>query len=162
MVLEVFELRGKKAFDLLAERKTVRLVTAADEDVHVLGGTREEATDAAGLLRAVERAHALRSVAATERNAQSSRSHAVCRLRTHNGGLLTLVDLAGSERNDDVSQHDRTATRESADINISLQTLKEWYAAHPCSKMTQHTDGCCWPSTHTVPLALSPSPSPSP
>ena len=43
--------------------------------------------------------------------------------------LLTLVDLAGSERNYETTQHDRTATRESADINMSLQTLKECFRA---------------------------------
>jgi hypothetical protein len=44
-------------------------------------------------------------------------------------GLLTLVDLAGSERNYETTQHDARATRESADINTSLQTLKECFRA---------------------------------
>lgn len=150
--LEIFELREKKAYDLLNARKQVRLVTDADEQVHVLGGTRLVCRSRAALLQAVAAAHALRSVAATERNAQSSRSHCVSRLRlvapnpAANGalrsaeasvagavepvtGLLTLVDLAGSERNYETTQHDARATRESADINTSLQTLKECFRA---------------------------------
>lgn len=142
--VEIFELREKKAYDLLNERKQVRLVTDAEEHVHVLGGTKLVARSTAELLEAITTAHSLRSVAATERNAQSSRSHCVSRLRlvrraASSGagaaavgpadGLLTLVDLAGSERNDDTTQHDARATRESADINMSLQTLKECFRA---------------------------------
>ena len=133
--LEVFELRQKKAFDLLNERQVVRLVTDAEEQVHVLRGTKALATTEAELLQLIDRAHALRSVAATERNAQSSRSHAVCRMRVSvrgaegAAGCFTLVDLAGSERNDDTSKHDRASTMESADINTSLQTLKECFRA---------------------------------
>ena len=135
VVLEIFELREKKAYDLLNGRKAVRLVADSDERIHVLGGTKVVATTAEELLSAISRAHKLRSVAATERNAQSSRSHCVCRLRVvtetlpADAGSLTLVDLAGSERNYETTQHDRQATRESADINMSLQTLKECFRA---------------------------------
>lgn len=103
--IEVFELRGKRAYDLLAERKVVRLVADANEEVHVLGGRRVEASSAREMLDVVARAHALRSVAATERNAQSSRSHAVCRISLPHGGVLNLVDLAGSERNYETTQY---------------------------------------------------------
>lgn len=132
--VEIFELREKKAYDLLNERKLVRLVTGgAEESVHVLGGTKVVAVSSCTLLEAIATAHALRSVAATERNAQSSRSHCVTRLRIAHAdgqtGTLTLVDLAGSERNYETTQHDRSATRESADINMSLQTLKECFRA---------------------------------
>ena len=133
--VEAFELRHKKAFDLLNERSVVRLVTDHEEQVHVLRGTKAVATTTSALLELIDRAHALRSVAATERNAQSSRSHAVCRLRLPNGGCFTLVDLAGSERNAEVTKHDRTMTLESADINTSLQTLKE------CFRATFNMDG---------------------
>ena len=126
--VEAFELRQKKAFDLLNGRNVVRLVSDAEEQVHVLRGTKAIATTNAGLLELIDRAHALRSVAATERNAQSSRSHAVWRLR-FGGGVFTLVDLAGSERNAEVTKHDRAQTLESADINTSLQTLKECFRA---------------------------------
>lgn len=140
VVLEVFELREKKAYDLLNERKVVRLVADKDEHIHVLGGVRLHAKTSEQLLEALTKAHKLRSVAATERNAQSSRSHCVCRLRivagaasdnagVGGGGMLTLVDLAGSERNYETTKHDRQATRESADINLSLQTLKECFRA---------------------------------
>ena len=129
--LEVFELREKKAYDLLNERKNVRLVSDAEQRVHVLGGVKANASNADELLAVIAKAHALRSVAATERNAQSSRSHCVSRLRIggDGGGCITLVDLAGSERNYETTQHDRAATRESADINLSLQTLKECFRA---------------------------------
>uniref|UniRef100_A0A7S2JPI6 Kinesin motor domain-containing protein n=1 Tax=Haptolina brevifila TaxID=156173 RepID=A0A7S2JPI6_9EUKA len=133
--VEAFELRQKKAFDLLNDRSVVRLVTDSDEQIHVLHGTKEIATTRGVLLELINRAHALRSVAATERNAQSSRSHAICRLRLPNGGCFTLVDLAGSERNSEVTKHDRTMTLESADINTSLQTLKE------CFRATYNMDG---------------------
>lgn len=160
VVLEVFELRDKKAYDLLNARKQVRLVADEHEHIHVLGGIKVHAKTSGELLEALTTAHKLRSVAATERNAQSSRSHCVCRLRVvadaapetaeadaageggskpgcgtaadggvGGDGMLTLVDLAGSERNYETTQHDRQATRESADINLSLQTLKECFRA---------------------------------
>ncbi len=75
--------------------------------------------------------HAVRSTKATERNDQSSRSHAVARLRflgaddDSEAGELMLVDLAGSERNEDtMSGRDASTTAETCAINASLMTLK--------------------------------------
>ena len=90
VVLEVFELREKKAFDLLNEHAQVRLVTDASEHVRILGGTRlaaESAQDLLGVSAALEaQLHpGSRSTAPTEANSQS----ALCRGQD----AITLVCL---------------------------------------------------------------------
>jgi hypothetical protein len=72
----------------------------------------------------------LRRSKATERNQQSSRSHAVCELRLFaSGGIVRVVDLAGSERNHDTLKMSAREHRESADINKALCALKDCFAA---------------------------------
>lgn len=73
-----------------------------------------------------------RTSAQTTKNDQSSRSHAVYRIRTVNkldkeaqDGELFLVDLAGSEGSQDTAQHSAERLAETKDINTSLSILKD-------------------------------------
>jgi len=83
------------------------------------------------MLELIETATALRRTAATEKNAASSRSHAICRIRFQipdsqkEDGTLFLIDLAGSEAARDSAQHDAQRMRETRDINASLSVLKD-------------------------------------
>lgn len=130
-----FEIRGKKAFDLLSnhgpdcEPPEIRLVDEASS-CRTEGATVCRPRCSSELLEALDLGRALRSTAATDVNGGSSRSHAVCRLDLRNGGSLTLVDCAGSERSHDSLYHDAQRRRESAEINQSIYALKECIRAH--------------------------------
>ena len=144
-----FEMRGKEISDLLNNRNGIKLLQAGDGQMHASGAKKLLARSSKELLAAFNAAHKLRSTSATTKNAQSSRSHAICRLEfmqastairssfdpkgksslKKNGGVLTLVDLAGSERNEDTSKHSKEEAREAAEINTSLMTLKECFRA---------------------------------
>lgn len=78
----------------------------------------------------VEKAKSLRSTAATEKNATSSRSHGIgiitCKDKeTGIEGFLYVIDLAGSERSADTKEHDKERMNETKAINASLSTLKD-------------------------------------
>ena len=131
------ELAGKNACrDLLAGGKGVKLLSDEHEVVHFRGAVVVEARDGAELRRALDAGLALRASEETERNAASSRSHAVVRVERDGGAALTLVDLAGSERKwETMGMRSRAQNRESADINLSLMALKDCFrAAHAKSK----------------------------
>ena len=121
--LTFYEIFGKKAFDLLCDRKGVFLRADENDVMHVRGALalKLPGPDLNTLLAA---AMALRSSQATERNPLSSRSHAVCTLLLANGGSLRLVDLAGSERNYETVKMSAAQHRDSADINKALWALK--------------------------------------
>lgn len=75
-------------------------------------------------------AKAKRSVAATEMNDASSRSHGVAIFTVPQPGLLQdgklfVIDLAGSESAKDMQKHDKQRMEETKQINISLNALKE-------------------------------------
>ena len=126
-----FEIHGKKAYDLLQDRKVVRLLSDEHDVVHVRGARRETVTTGAELRSTLDRGLALRSIEVTERNPVSSRSHAICKLEMSGGGTLTLVDLAGSERNYETHKMtDRKVLRESAEINKALGALKNCFRAY--------------------------------
>ena len=130
-----FEIHGKKCYDLLENRKELRLLS--DENDNTLArGAREitiEAADASqsAIMDVISAALKLRKHEVTERNPISSRSHAVCTIRvltkTSTWGRITLVDLAGSERNYETKSMTAFQHRESADINMSLMTLKDCF-----------------------------------
>jgi len=129
--VEFFEIYGKKCCDLLANRKEVHLRSDAEGRVHVRGQKIIQLPGGAGLATVISEALSLRAFEKTERNAASSRSHAVCVLRLGKaGGVLRLVDLAGSERNFETTKMTAQQHRESAAINFSLMTLKDCFRAH--------------------------------
>ncbi len=105
--LSFFELHGKKCYDLLNNRRLLHLRENEFGETIVQGQNccSFQLDDREGLVSALRAALELRSSTVTERNPNSSRSHAVCTITfgEKNGslrrGCLTLVDLAGSERN---------------------------------------------------------------
>mmetsp|Transcript_2816 Transcript_2816/g.4889 ORF Transcript_2816/g.4889 Transcript_2816/m.4889 type:complete len:1449 (+) Transcript_2816:161-4507(+) len=131
------ELRGNRCFDLLAPsisegrkkgdtRPELRLREqgdggyAADGAVDLYPKTSDE------LCAVMEMAQSRRATSATDANAVSSRSHAVCMLRLcQSEGQLTLVDCAGTERRKDSMFHSKERQQEGAEINASLHALKE-------------------------------------
>lgn len=71
-------------------------------------------------------AQSRRATSATDANAVSSRSHAICALRIfQSDGQLMLVDCAGTERKKDSMYHSKERQQEGAEINASLHALKE-------------------------------------
>lgn len=132
------ELRGNACFDLLADLGEVGILEDADGGVNLKGAEKCHVETADDLTALFARAAVLRATASTERNEQSSRSHAIYRvaisapskagmghdMRLH--GQLTIVDLAGSERGSERG-HDVSKDRlkESVEINQSLMALKE-------------------------------------
>ena len=125
--LMYFELKGAKAcVDLMSDDKAeLKLLAAEDGSTQVLGAKKAKVTSASELNDYVTAALSRRETGATAANANSSRSHAVCRLFFGSAGVLTLVDLAGSERKEDSVNHDAKRRKESAEINASLHALKE-------------------------------------
>lgn len=129
------ELRGNRCFDLLAPsiggkkgdtRPELRLREhgdggyAADGAADLFPKTSEE------LCAVMEMAQSRRATSATDANAVSSRSHAVCILRlVQSQGQLMLVDCAGTERRKDSMFHSKERQVEGAEINASLHALKE-------------------------------------
>ena len=146
--LSYLELYNEHIRDLLQEE------SAADENVHnpqqslriretlqgeiYVAGAVERPVDSPQAIGALmAQASARRVVAATNMNATSSRSHAICTLRvegllngsddgTSNGGdtkfssKLTLVDLAGSER---IKKTGAVGARQTEGININKSLL---------------------------------------
>jgi kinesin family protein 2/24 len=137
--VEFFEIYGKKCLDLLAERREVFLRSDAEGRVHVRGQHVARLERGQGLRKVLDEAMQLRASETTERNAASSRSHAICTIRlldgneasdTRSHGMIRLVDLAGSERNFETTKMTAAQHRESAEINASLMILKECFRAH--------------------------------
>lgn len=127
-----FEIHGKRCYDLLQQRAEVALRADANDTVHVRGAVTLDVkvTSAAELAVILEDALRLRKSEATDRNAFSSRSHAVCVLDIVGMGSLRFVDLAGSERNYETQNMTAKQHREFAEINTSLMALKECFRAH--------------------------------
>ena len=131
-----FENCGDAVFDLLNAREALQIRTGViegevEERVHVRGLTEVRAESAAAALRSIRAGSTLRSSAPTQRNPDSSRSHAICILTLRRdadssfAGLLRVVDLAGSERREDVYEHSMERIKEMQQINWSLGCLKE-------------------------------------
>ncbi|KAH8051157.1 hypothetical protein JL722_10854 [Aureococcus anophagefferens] len=124
------ELSGKKdCRDLLNDGAPVKLLSDADEKIHFVGrrSARRRPRPSSGRARG---GFATPRLQETERNAASSRSHAVVQVLAPDGRALTLVDLAGSERKwETMGMRSRAQNRESADINLSLMALKDCFRA---------------------------------
>lgn len=104
--------------------------------------------------RLIEVAAAHRTTRSTERNATSSRSHAVCTVRVARtdfppgaapeAGILRIIDLAGSERASDSKAHDKATMKETKAINASLMSLKDCIRARTkASKFGASNDTQC-------------------
>jgi len=116
----------------------------------------------------------LRASEATERNAASSRSHAILVVWLEGGGMLRFVDLAGSERNYETEKMTAAQHKESAEINSSLMALKDCFRAHAAlnrgekarppyraSRLTQCLRDCFEDPDHRFTLIATVSPASS-
>eukprot|EP00388_Colpodella_angusta_P002776 GDKJ01009701.1.p1 GENE.GDKJ01009701.1~~GDKJ01009701.1.p1 ORF type:complete len:1013 (+),score=244.40 GDKJ01009701.1:257-3040(+) len=136
ITLAVLEIYNEEIRDLLMTTSSASQVKKLDvkTDGSIPGLIETEVTSADDVLRLIDEANRNRSVAATDMNEHSSRSHAVVQVRTtctQKGGdapgktfsgKLYLVDLAGSE---DVGKSGVTgsALEEAKKINRSLSAL---------------------------------------
>ena len=133
--LTFFEVHGSKAYDLLQDRKIIKLLSDRDGKVHPRGAKtvvlESTASEKYKMMAILENALKLRSIEVTERNPISSRSHAILTISLgQNMGSIRLVDLAGSERNYETIKMTPKMHRESADINKSLFALKDCFRAY--------------------------------
>ncbi|MCJ1314370.1 hypothetical protein MMC25_008052 [Agyrium rufum] len=127
-----FELMGNASFDLLNARKPISILEDSFGVTQLVGAVETKCTTKAKLISSIEEAMALRSTASTAKNDQSSRSHAICRIRIVNNdvtetpdGFMYLVDLAGSEGAGDSKAHSSQRMKETRDVNVSLSVLKD-------------------------------------
>jgi kinesin family protein 2/24 len=118
--------------DLLNARKPVSVLEDSFGTTQLVGAQDRMVASKATLLDAINEAASFRKTAATQKNAESSRSHAICRIRIENpsmpsaeDGFAYLVDLAGSEVARDVTAHAADRMRERREINASLSVLKD-------------------------------------
>ena len=142
IICTFFEIYGGRCIDLLNKRRKLTIREDGKGNV-VVGGLREEQVSTKEtLLECISRGNASRATHATEMNAVSSRSHAICRITvrfpdSRGNGMFSLIDLAGSERGQDTKNHNRQRRVEGAEINKSLLALKECIRAM-CSKRRAH------------------------
>ncbi|CAK5281145.1 unnamed protein product [Mycena citricolor] len=136
------ELLGNHAGDLLEETEEVdvqgnRVLSEVAVREDKVGNVRPNVTyssvrSSEELESLINKALSHRRSSATQRNAKSSRSHALLSISIKNTllpyadeGQLVLVDLAGSERYEDSKDHDKQRRDEAKENNKSLMNLKE-------------------------------------
>jgi kinesin family protein 2/24 len=152
--VQYLELCGKICRDLLNDlRPDVRIVENNDEDGSVcfVNATSVMVETAEELVSVMAEAKQRRATQATEKNDESSRSHAVCQMTIYSNfveesqspaarqrGVLTLVDCAGTERRNDSMYHSRSRQAESNEINASLYALKECIRARSSSNSSRY------------------------
>ncbi|RDL40753.1 uncharacterized protein BP5553_00732 [Venustampulla echinocandica] len=127
-----FEIFGKKAYDLLDDRRMFNIMEDSFGKMQLIGVQEKHPASEEEFLSIIQTSASLRTSAQTTKNDQSSRSHAVYRIRIVNkknseaqDGELFLVDLAGSEGSQDSSKHSAERLVETKDINTSLSILKD-------------------------------------
>lgn len=155
--VQYLELCGKICRDLLDDsRAEVRIMDNNDEDgsvcfVNATSVMVETPEELAGVMAEAKQR---RATQATEKNDESSRSHAVCQMTIYananfeeessqghaarHRGVLTLVDCAGTERRNDSMYHSRSRQAESNEINASLYALKECIRARSSSSSSRY------------------------
>ena len=139
VAIRYFEIKGKKAFDLLRgtestfggggaspnlEPHEIKLVDD-DRTCLTIGASVSVPPSSAAFGEALAAGKRHRATAATDVNGGSSRSHAVLRIDLSGGGSLMLIDCAGSERSQDSMYHEAERRKESAEINQSIYALKQ-------------------------------------
>lgn len=116
---------------------SVEIGELLDGTVAIRNLSEHVARSASDLKSLIDIAKSFRATAATERNAESSRSHGIGIFRIFHStssndvdggpapGVLYVIDLAGSERMADSKLHDAERLEETKAINLSLMCLKE-------------------------------------
>ncbi|XP_046389379.1 kinesin-like protein KIF2A [Ischnura elegans] len=127
-----FEIYSGKVFDLLDNKKKLRVLEDGKQQVQIVGLTEKEVESVEDVLKLIQHGNTARTSGQTSANSNSSRSHAVfqiiIRLPGHHRrlhGKFSLIDLAGNERGADTSSSNRQTRMEGAEINKSLLALKE-------------------------------------
>lgn len=127
-----FEIYSGKVFDLLNNKRKLRILEDGRQNVVVVGLTEKAVTATDQVLELIRKGTQARTSGQTHANANSSRSHAVFQIivrrlsnmqKVH--GKFSLIDLAGNERGADTSSANRGTRMEGAEINKSLLALKE-------------------------------------
>jgi kinesin family member 2/24 len=118
--------------DLLNNRRPVSVLEDSFGETRLVGAIETRVQSAVDMTKLIDEATAFRKTEATEKNAFSSRSHAICRITICNtkmpsapDGLLYLIDLAGSEAARDIASHGAQRMKETKEINVSLSVLKD-------------------------------------
>ncbi|MCL4131360.1 UNVERIFIED_CONTAM: hypothetical protein GTU68_061454 [Idotea baltica] len=134
-----FEIYGGKVFDLLNNKKKLRVLEDGKQVVQVVGLQERACQGVEDVLSLIMLGSQVRTSGQTAANNQSSRSHAVFQIILRNmdkierqgdrqyklHGKFSLIDLAGNERGADTSSANRQTRMEGAEINKSLLALKE-------------------------------------
>ena len=128
------EILGNDLTDTLVPENVVKMGETEDGSVELRNLSKHTIDSSEALLSLIATAKAKRSVAATESNDASSRSHGIAMFtvgaessgeNSATVGKLYVIDLAGSESTKDVKKHDRARMNETKKINVSLNALKE-------------------------------------
>ncbi|XP_053678213.1 kinesin-like protein Klp10A [Anopheles nili] len=126
-----FEIYSGKVFDLLSNKRKIRVLEDGKKQVQLVGLTEKEMDSVEEVLALISSGNTIRTSGQTAANTNSSRSHAIFSLtlrvrgtsKVH--GKFSFIDLAGNERGADTSSEDRRTRMESSEINKSLLALKE-------------------------------------
>lgn len=127
-----FEIYVKKVFDLLNDKKSLKILEDGKQQVQVVGLTERMVYTVNEVLEIIKLGNEARASGQTSANVHSSRSHAIFQiyLRTKNNpeqvyGKFSLIDLAGNERGADTFSSSKVTRLEGSEINQSLLSLKE-------------------------------------
>lgn len=127
-----FEIYVKKVFDLLNNKKSLKILEDGKQQVQVVGLTEKMVYSVNEVLGIIKQGNEERASGQTSANMNSSRSHAIFQiyLRTKNNpkevyGKFSLIDLAGNERGADTFSSSKLTRLEGSEINQSLLSLKE-------------------------------------
>ncbi|XP_052869081.1 kinesin-like protein KIF2A isoform X2 [Anopheles cruzii] len=126
-----FEIYSGKVFDLLSNKRKIRVLEDGKRQVQLIGLMEKEVHSVDDVLAVISAGNSVRTSGQTAANANSSRSHAIFSLTlrargsTKTDGKFSFIDLAGNERGADTSSEDPRTRSESSDINKSLLALKE-------------------------------------
>lgn len=127
-----FEIYVKKVFDLLNNKKILKILEDGKQQVQVVGLTEKMVYSVDEVLDIIKQGNEERASGQTSANMNSSRSHAIFQiyLRTRSNpkevyGKFSLIDLAGNERGADTFSSSRITRLEGSEINQSLLSLKE-------------------------------------
>jgi kinesin family protein 2/24 len=133
--------------DLLSNRKPVSVLEDSFGETRLFGAIDKRVFNPDDMLKLIDQAAQFRKTAVTEKNDNSSRSHAICRITIQNAkipsapaGLLYLIDLAGSEAARDINGHGADRYKESREINTSLSTLKDCIRGRSAQDIAEPVD----------------------
>jgi kinesin family protein 2/24 len=126
-----FEIYNEKVFDLLAERKELRVLEDKNHKVQIKDLAEKTVNSVDEIVKLIRKGNTARRTGKTSANSNSSRSHAVFQIvlrssrtnRIH--GKFSLIDMAGNERGSVTTSAKRESKNERGKINMSLLALKK-------------------------------------